>query len=270
MYAFALFALVVIVVLGLARARWELDGAALRKGLARGRTRTPLAPYDPGEIKDLPPPVRRYFEAALVSGTRAIAEATLVLEGTMRPSANASLAFASTTRVVTRRPGFLWSARMRVPGEVWVRDAYAAGEGALDVAAAFGMVRLQRLRNREGLPEGQLLRWLAEAPWYPTALLPRFGVTWEPDGESSARATVTDGLVTATLLYRFGADALVSEVFAEARGRLVGGKMVPEPWGGAFAAPKTIGGYVVPTEGRVRWGEAEPYWTGRLVDARYS
>jgi hypothetical protein len=158
---------------------------------------------------------------------------------------------------------------MAMPLGLFVTDAYVAGEGSLDVAALFGFVRLQRVRRRPGLAEGQLLRFLAESPWYPTALLPRNGVTWAEDGERSARATLVDGLVTATLLFRFGDDGLVESVFAEARGREVKGRLVPSPWQGRFAQAKARGPYTVPHEASVAWGEEAPYWTGHLVDAAY-
>jgi hypothetical protein len=163
-----------------------------------------------------------------------------------------------------------------------VIDAYAGGQGSLDVALLYGGLRLQRLRKGLGpaasrmqnwMAESQLQRWLAEAPWYPTALLPRAGVQWEAVDDRSARATVTDGLTAASLLFRFGNDGLVESVFAEARGRDVRGTMVMTPWEGRFANPVERFGCVIPREGTASWlppGSApEPYWKGTLIDVRY-
>ena len=268
-----IFGFAVAVVLALARLRWELDVRSLRARLSKGRERVPQPPYDPEEIRDLPAPVRRFFEAALVPGCPFIGGAALAHEGSIRLGPSFQAGFVSSTMVIVRRPGFLWEARLRIPLGLLVHDAYAQGEGSLDVGAAAGFVRLQRVRRRTGLPEGQLLRYLAEAPWYPTALLPRAGVRWDADGETSARATLVDGLTTASLLFVFADDGLVERVRAEARGREVRGKLVPQPWEGRFAAPRARGPYTVPHEATVAWidpnGESAPYWTGRLVDARY-
>jgi hypothetical protein len=134
-------------------------------------------------------------------------------------------------------------------------------------------LRLQRVHDHPAFAQGQLLRYLAEAPWYPTALLPRAGVRWEAEGERSERATLVDGLTTASLLFVFGDDGLVELVRAEARGREVRGKLVLQPWEGRLSKPQARGPYTVPHEGTVAWidsdGTPEPYWTGRLVDARY-
>ena len=77
----------------------------------------------------------------------------------------------------------------------FVRDAYASGAGVFR-AAAFGVVRLAELRGAPELAHGELMRYLAEAPWYPTALLPGQGVRWEPIDDVSARASLTDGATT--------------------------------------------------------------------------
>jgi len=268
-----MFLFAISIVLALARLRWEADAGVLLGRLRRGRERVPQPTYDPGEIRDLPAPVRRFFESALVPGCPFIGGAELAHEGTIRLSPSFDVAFVSTTKVIVRRPGFLWQARLRHFSGLLVHDAYVQGEGSLDVGGAAGFLRLQRVRRRPGLAEGQLLRYLAEAPWYPTALLPRAGVHWDADGESSARATLVDGLTTASLLFHFGDDGLVARVRAEARGRQVRGKLVPQPWEGRFAAPRALGPYTVPHEATVAWvegdGEPAPYWSGRLIDARY-
>lgn len=253
--------------------RWMLDRAALSSGLARARARTPSPPYDHDEIRALPAPVARYFETALTPGRAFIEGATLFEEGTLRTSPENVLRFRAITRVTVRRPGFISESRIAGPFGLRVIDAYVDGQGSLDVAVFAGALRLQRLRRRQGLAEAQLQRWLAEAPWYPTALLPRAGVTWEAVDDRNARATVTDGLNSASLLFRFGNDGLVESVFADARGRDVRGTMVMTPWEGRFANPVERFGCVIPREGTASWlppGSApEPYWKGTLIDVRY-
>jgi hypothetical protein len=278
MLVLGVLVLVLLWVLALNFGRWAFDRAALSRALERGRARTPSAPYDHDEIRALPPPVVRYFEAALTPGRPFIESATLVQEGTLRTPGE--MRFRAITRVTTRRPGFVWEATIAGPFGLRVIDAYANGQGSLDVALLHGGLRLQRLRKGAGpaasrmqsaMATSQLQRWLAEAPWYPTALLPRAGVTWAAVDDRSARATVTDGLNAATLLFRFGNDALVESVYAESRGREVRGQLVPTPWEGRFSNPVESGGYVVPRDASVQWiGDPAPYWTGTVVDARYA
>ena len=269
MLAFLVFVLALSLAAALGFGRWAIDRAFLSARLGRARVRTPARAYEHDEIRGLPAPVARYFEAALVPGRPWIDEATIVQEGVLRTPGE--LPFRAVTRVTTRRPGFVWEARVKGPLGLRVIDAYVDGEGSLDVALLAGTLGLQRLRRRAGLAESQLQRWLAESPWYPTALLPRAGVRWEAVDDRSARATITDGLNAATLLFRFGNDALVESVSAEARGREVRGQLVPTPWEGRFSNPVERSGYVVPRDASVQWtGDPAPYWTGTVVDARYS
>jgi hypothetical protein len=84
--------------------------------------------------------------------------------------------FSATQRVVIRRPGFVWDARIRSGPGIWihVRDALVQGEGVLQ-AALFGAIPVADLRGSSELTQGELMRFLAEAAWYPTALLPGQG-----------------------------------------------------------------------------------------------
>ena len=87
--------------------------------------------------------------------------------------------FTSSQVTVTRRPGFDWDGRIGMgPGvRVFVHDAYVAGAGLVH-AALLGLVPLADIRGTPEAAQGELLRFLAEAAWYPTALLPSQGVRW--------------------------------------------------------------------------------------------
>jgi hypothetical protein len=54
---------------------------------------------------------------------------------------------------------------------VRVHDAYVTGEGILH-ASLLGLFSLVDMRGGGNLAEGELMRFFAEAAWYPTALLP--------------------------------------------------------------------------------------------------
>jgi len=112
-----------------------------------------------------------------------------------------------------------------------VHDAYVAGEGVLH-ATLCGLFSLVNLRGTGDVAEGELMCFFAETAWYPTALLPSQGVQWEAVDNRSARGTLTDGAIALTLLSTFDEQGLIETVRAEARGRTVGGKVVPTPWRG--------------------------------------
>ena len=103
--------------------------------------------------------------------------------------------------------GFDWDARVAmVPFlPVRVRDAYVAGEGILHDALA-GVVTVADLRGAGEVVEGELMRFLAEAAWYPTALLPSPDLSWTALGDRSARATLVDGPNAVSLQFDFDAQ----------------------------------------------------------------
>jgi hypothetical protein len=181
--------------------------------------------------------------------------------------------FRSDQRVLISRPGFLWNASMSLaPGlPLRVHDAYIAGEGVLEVRL-LGLVPLVGLRGGGELAEAELMRYLAEAAWYPTALLPSQGVRWEPVDAGSARAILRDGPVRVELVVRFSDDGLLEGVRAESRARLVSGRSLPPPWEGRFWDYAERGRMRVPLAGEIAWVLPEgprPYWRGRIEQIDY-
>lgn len=177
--------------------------------------------------------------------------------------------FTSEQWVTTQRPGFVWDGRVvAAPGlAVHVHDAYVGGVGVLRPALA-GLFTLADLRGTPALAEGELMRWLAEAAWYPTALLPSQGVRWEAVDAHAARATLEDGAVRVTLTFRFADDGTMTAARAEARGRTVDGRIVMTPWEGRWSNFQWIDGMRVPLDGEVAWLTPQgrkPYWRGSVT-----
>ena len=255
--------------------RWNKGTTELRGRLEAARLPTEPKVFDRRELEGLPAPVQRYFRTVLHDGQPIVAAVSVEHTGTFNRSEAAAQwkPFTSTQRVIARRPGFDWDARIAMmPGvPVRVHDAYIAGEGTLQ-AAVFGLVSVVNLRGTPELARGELMRFLAEAAWYPTSLLPSQGVHWVAVDDHSARATLEDGDVTVTLLFRFGEDGLIDTVRAEARGRLVGSTAVPTPWQGRFWSYAIRDGMRVPLDGEVAWmlpEGARPYWRGQITTMTY-
>jgi hypothetical protein len=255
--------------------RWRSGTETLRAKLDAGRLPVNPATYDARELEGLPAPVQRYFRAVLNAGQPLIASVTLVHEGTFNMSETAPkwVPFTSNQAVITRRPGFDWNARIRMaPGvNVFVHDAYVAGEGILH-AALFGLVPVAEMRGTPEMARGEMMRFLAEAVWYPTALLPSRGVRWQAVDNASAKATLSDGGVTVTLPFRFNAAGLIDSVRAEDRGRAVDGTVVPTLWECRVWGYEVRDGMRIPLEGEVVWQLPEgplPYWRGRITGLAY-
>jgi len=198
--------------------RWHTRTQELQARLEAARVPVRPQTVDFRDLEGLPAPVQRYFRAALTEGQPLVSAVSVEHTGTfnMSDSGEQWRPFTSTQRVVTRRPGFVWDGRIAVvPGvAVRVHDAYIAGEGILH-PALFGLITLADMHDTGGdVARGELMRFFAEAAWYPTALLPSQGAHWELVDDRSAKATLIDGTLSLTMLFRFGGDGLIESVQA--------------------------------------------------------
>lgn len=256
-------------------ARWANATRTLMLRLEGARMPLTTSRYDVHELEGLPAPVQRYFRAVLKDGQPIITGVTVQHSGTFNVSADGErwMPFTSEQRVLTHRPGFVWNARMViVPGiAVLVHDAYVAGVGTLH-PAVLGLFSLTNQHGRGDIARGELMRYMLESVWYPTALLPSQGVKWAAVDDVSANATMVDGDISMTMLFTFDATGLIEAVRAEGRGALIGGKVVMMPWEGRMSNYQERDGMRVPLTGEAAWvppGARKPYWRGTIVSMTY-
>ncbi|HNR68133.1 MAG TPA: hypothetical protein PKN04_10320 [bacterium] len=255
--------------------RWQSRTKKMHADLDGARRTVAPSIYSPNELVDLPAPVQRYFMAVLNEGQPMVTAVAVEHTGTFNLSETGEnwTPFTSVQRVVMQRPGFDWEARMSMmPGlTVRVHDAYIAGEGILQVSL-FGLIPLVNLRGTPAAAHGELMRFLAEAAWYPTALLPSQGVQWQAIDDSSAVATLVDGVTEVSLTFCFGEGGLIESVRAQARGRMIGDAIMPTAWEGRWHDYQIKEGMRIPLQGEVAWLLPEgrkPYWRGSIARVAY-
>ena len=275
-----LLALATVGLAALGSQRWADRMAALNHALEAGRNVERARPpqptrYDARELEGLPAPVQRYFRAVLKDGQPLIAAATISMTGTINMSATGEQwkPFTSRQRVVIHRPGFMWDAQVAMlPGlPVRVVDSYIAGKGLLR-AAVLGLFTVAEVSGEGEIARGELMRYFAEAPWYPTALLPSQGVQWSAVDMHSANATLVDGALALTLLFRFNAAGLVESVRAEGRGVTVGREVVMMPWECSLSNDEVRSGMSVPMRGEAAYMRPEgrkAYFIGTVTSLSY-
>lgn len=258
------------VVLRHRQGRWRAATESLTLQLQPATPRA-RAVYAEADLADLPPPVARYFRAALRDGQPLVQRARISWEGlfnTGRPGQDAWKPFTATQVFVPGAPGFVWDARVRMAPavHVWVRDGFVGGEGSMR-AAVLGAATVVDVGGAGTIAAAALQRYLGEAVWFPTALLPSQGVTWSAMDAARARASFEGGGTRVDLEFRFGPDGLVHEMFAPDRlyddGR---SPPVARPWTARILRHEERSGMRVPAEAVVEWGlpaGAFQYWRGR-------
>jgi hypothetical protein len=149
-------------------------------------------------------------------------------------------------------PGFVWVARMQVGSLLSVRilDCYESGNGLLE-ARLFGSLRLARAAGPE-TSKGELMRYLAELPWAPHAMLHNPFLVWREIDPSTIEVSAesTGGPVRVRLTFENG-DVVRAD--AEDRPRLVGGRTIPTRWAGQCFDYREIDGCRVPTRAVASW-----------------
>jgi hypothetical protein len=271
-----IIAITIIVLFGLVslygRYQWQLGTDKLRAELTGGRQTIKPKTYNSKELEGLPDPVQRYFQAVLKDGQPIVTAVDLSQQGIFNMSETAAKwsPFTATQVVTTQRPGFDWDARIQMaPGvSAFVHDAYALGEGSLH-ASLLGLFTVADVRDTPQAAQSELLRFFAEMPWYPTALLPSQGIRWEAIDNTSARATLTDAPTTVSLVFRFNAEGTIDTMRAEARYR---DKLTAMPWSGRFWNYSTSNGMLIPLEGEVGWEYPDGlrlYYKGKVTEINY-
>jgi hypothetical protein len=229
-----------------------------------------FARWNPRSIDEAPAPVARYLRWALPPGY-AIHAVRMSQTGTLRTGVYGRrwLKFEAEHIAAPEQAGFLWDARVEIAPflHLRVRDALLEGKGSGQSI----LLSVLPLATDEDTPEmnaGSLHRFLAEAPWYPTALLPGARLHWSPIGERRALATITAHGVSVSLEFRFAETGEITGIYTPARWAHFGKSYRQLPWEGRFRDYRKRDGIFVPGEAEVGWyveGEWRAVWRGRTT-----
>jgi hypothetical protein len=113
--------------------------------------------------------------------------------------------------------------------------------------------------------KGEAMRFLAELPWNPDAILNAAGLTWRQVDDATVEVSMmtSGGLATVSLQFDAGGD--ISAIEAADRPRAGD---TPARWIGRFSNYAKVGAYRFPRYGEVAWDLAEGefvYWRGNIL-----
>jgi hypothetical protein len=208
------------------------------------------------DLDRLPEPVRRWLQFSRVIGTIVPTTVRLRQDGEFQMEGRGWMPFAAEQHFTINPPGFLWKATFRMAPAVSVtgRDQYRRGQAGIEMRV-LSLIPVAR-KSGGGLNQGALLRFLGEVQWFPAAALADY-ITWEAVDLHTARATITDGGIAASMTFRFETDGRLVELTADryndSRGR-------NESWVNRNHSDQEFGGVRVPAAGQANWEyESGPY-----------
>ncbi len=234
--------------------------------------RLPMWPetFNAAEIDQLPPVVQQYFRSVLTPNQPMIAAASLTHEGSFNMGENDGpwKKVTSSERVITKRPGFVWSGNIQLaPGlKVRLHEAYVAGVG-VEHPSLQGLYSITDRLGDFSTARSELIRFYAEAVWYPTALLPSQGVTWRGIDDHTAMASARDGGISIDLEFVFRDDGLIETVRTPKFGNAPLGTPTVAAWEMHWSDYRVHASMRIPFTGEAYWALPhghKAYWRGQL------
>ena len=136
---------------------------------------------------------------------------------------------------------------------VWITgvDKYLEGRGTFQIKIMSIFTIADDPTGKE-LDESELMRWLAEAPLFPTALLPSSYLHWEPVDSDSAKAIIDYGRTRVEALFHFDKKGEIVQMNAD-RYRAVDNSFVKEKWLGHYSNYAVTKNILVPWDIEVSW-----------------
>jgi hypothetical protein len=193
--------------------------------------------------------------------------ATMTQSGTMWQKPGGSpMHFTAQQTNATANPDFIWRARFSPLGSMQIADYVVDGQGGLE-GKLLGLVTLVDTVGTGDVLQGQLMRYLAELPWNPDAILTNRSLEWTVVDARTLKAAVTVQDVRAEVTFHLDADGRIESAGADARPRDENGKTVLRPWHGRFWDYRAVEGRQIPFQGEVAWvvdGIDFVYWRGAL------
>ncbi|WP_052346349.1 DUF6544 family protein [Hymenobacter swuensis] len=220
--------------------------------------------YHEAQLIGLPAPVQRYFRRVLPDGQPYLRGVRLRHTGQFKTDLDKGwVDIAGEQYIMADPPAFIWQGTSR---QFTARDEFVDGHGRLRVRL-LGAVPIVDGTGPH-FDQGELLRWLSECAFLPTALLPSERLQWSAIDEHSARLTLTYG--GQTLQYLFSFDHQGELVQCETQ-RYQGENQLL-PWRGRFSDYQQLHGVRVPTLLEGMWvldGQERPYARFTVQELHY-
>ncbi|MDB5712498.1 MAG: hypothetical protein JWL96_4568 [Sphingomonas bacterium] len=224
--------------------------------------------WDSGVSQHLPAAARDLALRLGASAERVGLDVRLTQSGLMKRTlgVDAWSPFTASQTIATNCCRFDWRARFGPLGAISVRDALEDGEGRLTVNA-LGIIPLGRTKPTAALTKGELMRYLAELPWAPDAILHNPELRWRAIGPDTIVVSAGVGDTSVEVSLGLNTQGQVATVLAKNRPRSPTPPLLPMRWVGGFSDYRLHDGRWLPFAGEVAWeidGHNEVYWICRV------
>lgn len=242
-FIYLVLAIILIVLIGLLTALKKFDDNV--EHLFKQSDKMDGIVFHSEQLSGLPVPVQQYFSHVLTEGQPYLNYVRLKHDGRFKTSIESKWASIKGEEYFTvNKPGFIWKGKMNGLTAI---DSFINGEGSLKVYFFF-FIRIAKGSGSE-FSQGELLRWLGECVWFPTALLPNDYLHWEPLNDHQAKLVFAYKKLAVYYIVTFN-DAY--EIVQLETTRFMGGKEL-KTWIGRLSNYKTFNDIMIPTTIQAAW-----------------
>ncbi|MCW7080577.1 MAG: hypothetical protein OCU16_05725 [Candidatus Methanospirare jalkutatii] len=204
------------------------------------------------DIEGLPEPVQKYLKYTQIIGKEKIKTVRLKQSGNFRMKEDQKwMPIKAEQYFNVDSVEFIWIAKVRIAPlvSIYAKDEFIEGKGNL-VVKLLGLIKVVDAKGYE-VDHGEILRFLAECIWFPSAFLNDY-IKWEAIDNSSAKATISHKGINASAIFHFNEKGEVTKITAK-RYREVNGKFALEDWEGQIVEYKTFNGVIIPNKVNIIW-----------------
>ena len=150
-----------------------------------------------------------------------------------------------------------------------IADYFVKSVGGMKVKM-LGTITLANMVGGETAAKGESLRYLAELPLNPDAILFNTALEWTTIDSKSFKVAAGQGKARGEITFKLGDDGLIATASAPSRPYgTSAANMTEHPWHGRFWDYQTVEGRTVPMQAEVAWefdtGEFT-YWRGKMLN----
>jgi hypothetical protein len=204
------------------------------------------------QLDGLPAPVQRYFRHVLKEGRQYTASARVRHAGWFKTGLDKDwIAITGEQYYTVDKPGFIWKGETSM---FTARDMYINDKGSLEVQ----LFSLFTIVNAQGpaYDQGELLRWLGECVWFPSALLPSEYISWTAVDSSTAMLNMNYNGISVFYKVTFNKNNEITKL--ETRRYMDGNRL--ETWIGTPSDYREINGTVIPVKIEGAWSLDSGYF----------
>lgn len=242
--------------------------------IKEGASSAPVQRFTLSQLRGLPTPVQSYFRHVLKDNREYIRTVSLKQTGEFRTKeSDPWVPLVADQYYGTNSPSFIWHARLKPTPYTWIeaRDVYHNGIGFMEgkLLSAFPLM----FDSGKEMEVSSLARYLTEAPWYPTSLLPGKHLEWKGIDAHSAKAVINYSGYSVSAIFTFGDSGEISKVTTEDRYRNINGNKERLSWTARYKNYQELNGVRIPLEVDSEWNlpkGAFQYAKLRVTEIRYN